>query len=180
MKKLQDYVTKNENGEVVFDEAAYNADLDRERNSASETARQNTEKKLRATVEAEIRKQIEDEAKLTAEEKVANERKALEAERRKFNEERIKNLYKTDNLFDDTEIESFVPLITDDYEASVAAANKIVAARKARNEAYEKSMTEKYQMGQPDPAAGAAKGKSEAARRAKDYANSGRVEVVEL
>lgn len=191
MKKLQDYVTLNEQGEPVFDEAAFNADVDRERNSASETARANAEKKLRAAIEAEIRKSIEDEAKLTAEQKVANDLKKLEDEkkqfetlmkdeRKKLNVDRIRALYKTDNLFADDEIESLVSLISDDYDASVATANKFVEARKKRNDDYEKSFVAKLQGGQKIPNTGGSNGDSEIMQRAKSYSISGKDDIVQL
>lgn len=152
MVDIKDYVTLKD-GEIVYDMEAYNAayaaDMDRVRNSASETARANTEKKLRKDIEADVRKAIEEEAKLSAEEKLQQERVKLDEERRAFNKERILHLYKADGLFTDKEIATFEKLITNDYEASLEEANSIVADRKASREAYEKSVKEQLQTGLP-------------------------------
>lgn len=182
MKKLEDYVTLDENGKLVFDNEAYNADLDRERNSASETAKSNTEKKLRKQIESEVREQIENEAKLTAEQKIEQELKKLADERKAFNIERIKAKYKTDNLFDDDEIESFASLITDNFEESEKRADTMISARKKRNETYEKTLKEQFQSGLPrnDGNGGdGGGGESEIAKIAKSYGttNSERVEL---
>lgn len=147
--KLENYVTLNEEGKPVYNYEAFNADLDRERNSASETSRANTEKKLRKEIEADVRKNIEEEAKLSAEEKLQQERVKLDEERKAFNKERILHLYKADGLFSDKEISTFEKLITNDYDASLEEAKSIVADRKASREAYEKSLKEQLQMGLP-------------------------------
>ena len=171
MKKLTDYITFDENNKPVFDEAAFNADLDRERNSASETARSNAEKKLRKDIETEIRQKIEEEAKLTAEQKLAKDKELLEAERKKFNADRIKNLYTASGLFDESEIALYSGFITEDYEKSVETANSFINARKSYQEKYEKEVVEKLQQGTPrtEGNGGNGGGESEIAKIAKSY-----------
>lgn len=150
---LKDYVTVKDNGEIVIDEEAYNkaleTELDRARTQASTTARGNAEKDLRKSIEKEIRSQLEEEAKLSAEEKLTKERETLLAERKAFNVERIKHTYQKDNLFSDDEIETLLPLISENFDESLATANKLVEARIKRNSEYEKALTEKYQTGTP-------------------------------
>lgn len=178
MKELKNYVTLNDKGELEFDNDAFTADLDRERNQSSETARANAEKKLRTAIESEIRQRIEDEAKLTAEERVKKEREALANERKLFNAERIKALYKTDNLFSDEEVESFSALISDDYDLSLQMATKIVEARKKHNESYEKGLSEQLQLKTPRTNGGSQKsGEDEFARKAKEISQNTQVEV---
>jgi hypothetical protein len=180
MKKLSDYITFDENGKPVFDDTAFNSDLDRERNNASETARNNAEKKLRKDIETEIRQQIEEDAKLTAEQKLAKEKELLDAERKKFNADRIKNLYTASGMFDESEIENYTSLITDNYEESVAKANTFINARKAYQEKYEKEIKEKLQNGtpRPDGGNGGGEGESEIAKLAKSYGSVKSDEVV--
>lgn len=172
MKKLSDYVTIGEDGKPVFDNEAFQADIDRERNTASETARSNAEKQMYKNIEKEVRQKIEEEAKLTAEQKLEQERQIFETERKAFNAERIKAVYLDDNLFSKEEVEAYSPLITGNYEESLAIAQKIVEARKKRNEAYEKEFKEKMQMGQPrnEGNGEGSQGESEIAKLAKSYA----------
>lgn len=180
MKNLKDYVTTNENGETIFDEASYQADLDRERNQASETARTNAEKKLRTSIESEIRAKIEAEAKLTAEEKLAQERQNFLEEKKAYNKERIKNLYRDSKLFDDSELEVYSNLISEDYEKSLELANKLIESRKVYNENYEKSFNEKLQQGLPRTNGGQTANESSVAKLAKSYSQNNKSEIVDL
>lgn len=181
MKDLRDYVTFNENGEAVFDEASYKADLDRERNQASETARANAEKKLRTSIESEIRTKIEEEAKLTAEEKMQKERAAFLEEKKAYNAERIKNIYKDSGLFAEDELEVYSSLITDDYEKSLETANKLVQSRKVYNENYEKTFNEKLQQGLPRQNGGqSGNNESNVVKIAKSYSQNNKNDVVDL
>lgn len=179
---IKKYVTLTEEGKLAFDEAAFAADLDRERNSASETSRTNTEKKLRKDIEAEVRKAIEEEAKLSAEEKLKQEMEKLEEERRAFNKERILHLYKADGLFTEKEIETYAKLITNDFDASLEEANSIVADRKKSREDYEKSVREQLQIGLPrgDGYGNTTETESEGARQAKLRSAANTNTVVEL
>lgn len=179
MKSLQDYLTKNENGEYVINEAEYKADLDRERNQASETARANAEKKLRSTIEAEIRAKIEEEAKLTAEEKLQKDREKLMAEYRAYNSERVKNIYKDSGLFTDEEIELYTAVSSDDFNKNIETAHKFVEARKKYNADFETKFTEKLQQGLPRTQGTGTK-ESDAARKAKSYAQNRMNDIVDL
>lgn len=181
MEDLKKYVTINENGEPVFDEASFKADLDRERNQASETARSNAEKKLRASIESEIRAKIEEEAKLTAEEKMQKERETFLAEKRAYQAERIKNIYKDSGLFSDQELEVLCNLVTGDFDKDVNNANVMVQSRKAYNEGYEKTFNEKLQQGLPRTNGGqSTKTESDIAKIAKSYSQNNKNDVVDL
>ena len=166
---LADYAKLDENGKLVLNTDAFKSAVDKERNQASDTARANAEKKLRADLTKEIKEQLEREASLTAEEKLKAEREALQAERLAFNKERVKNIYTSSGVFDENEVVLFADLITEDYEKSVEKANAIVEARKKRNEQYEKDFMAKVQAGQPRPdgQGGAVKTESEAQKFAK-------------
>ena len=149
MKTLKDFVTTNENGETVFDEAGYNAEMDRIRNEASNTARANAEKSMKKDIEAQVRKEIEENAKLSAEEKLAKEREALINDRKAFNAERFKAHLKSANLFSDEEVDVYMGLMGDNYEESVEKADKVIAARTKYNQDYEKKLKENIQIGTP-------------------------------
>lgn len=166
--ELKDYYTKNEAGEYVFDEAKFKADIDRERNSASKTSAENTEKRLRDKLEAEIRTKLEEEAKLSAEEKLQKEREALLSERKSFNKERIKTLYRSGDLFGEEEAEALCGLITDDYNASLTSATALIEARKKKVEVDKQKLLQDIQAGQGNPSGqGGSTGDSDAVRRAK-------------
>ena len=181
MEDLRKYVTLNEKGELVFDEALFKADLDRERNQASETAKFNTEKKLRASIENEVKAKIEEQAKLTAEEKLEQERKLFLEEKKMYNAERIKNIYRDSKLFSEAELEVYGGLITEDYEKSLEMANKLVESRKAYNAEYEKSFNEKLQQGLPRTNGGqASSNESSVAKLAKSYSQNNKNEIVDL
>lgn len=171
-KKLSDFVTKNENGEFVFDEAAYAAEMDRVRNEASNTARTNAEKTLKKEIEASVRQEIEDAAKLSAEEKLAKEKAQLDEARKAFNAERFKAHIKAADLFSDEETEVYMGLLGDDYEASIAGIDRIIDARKKYNETYESKVKEQIQLGTPRVQGGTASDQatdSVAVRMAKKF-----------
>lgn len=178
--ELKNFVTFDENGKPIFNNEAFNAELDRERNKASETATSNTEKKLRLAIEKEIRSKIEEEAAMTAEEKIKAERESLEKERLAFNVERVKNVYASSNLFTNEEIETFSKFITADYETSHNFATQIVNQRKAYNENYERDFLAKMQKEQPrNNGGGSANTESEGAKFAKLHSQK-EEKVVEL
>lgn len=181
MNDLKQYVTINEKGELVIDEAAYKADLDRERNQASETARANAEKKLRSSIENEIRLKIEEEAKLTAEQKLQKEREQFLQEKKLYNAERIKNVYRDSKLFSEEELEVYCNLISEDFEKSLETANKLVESRKTYNANFEKTFNEKLQQGLPRTNGGQS-GNNEGyvAKIAKSYSQNSKNDVVDL
>lgn len=149
MKTLKDFISTNDKGEIVFDEAGYNAEMDRVRNEASTTARANAEKSLKKDIETQVRKEIEETAKLSAEEKLAKDREALANERKEFNSQRFKSHLKSSNLFSDEEIEVYMGLMGDNYEESIEKADKVIAARTKYNQDYEKKLKENIQTGTP-------------------------------
>jgi hypothetical protein len=181
MEDLRKYVTLNEKGELEFNTDLFKADLDRERNQASETARTNAEKKLRASIESEVRSKIEEEAKLTAEEKLEQERKAFLEEKKRYNAERIKNVYRDSKLFNEAELEVYGNLITEDFDKSLEIANKLVESRKTYNAEYEKSFNEKLQQGLPRTNGGQTNSnESSVAKIAKSYSQNNKNDIVDL
>lgn len=165
---IKDYVTIDEKGTPVFDNEKFTADLDRERNSASETARTNTEKKLRSQIEKEVRAQIEETAKMTAEEQLQQRIADFEAREKQFNAQQIKAMYKDGGLFSDEEIDILVGNLTDDFDKNRENAEKMIATRKKFNETYEKTLLEKFQQGQTVPDGATNKtGDSDIVKRAK-------------
>lgn len=185
MKKLSDFVTKNEAGEYLFDEAAYAAEMDRVRNEASTTARKNAESSLKKEIEASVRKEIEDAAKLSADEKLAKEKAALEAERKAFNGERFKAHIAATQLFSDEEVEVYMGLLSDDYESSILGIDKIIEARRKYNQDYESKLKEQVQLGTPRANGGSATDSTvedEAVRYARKFNSQGRsaTEYVDL
>lgn len=178
---LKNYAKLDENGKIVYDLEAFNAELDRERNKASETATSNTEKKLRTTLEKELREKIANEEKMTAEEKVKAERELLAQERLAFNKERVKNVYTSSNLFKDEEIAIFEKFITDDYEASLKIANDMVNSRKTYHENYEREFLAKMQSEEPRNNGGSGgKKETEAQMYARKHSEQNKVDIVEL
>lgn len=149
--ELKDYITFDENGKAVIDEKRFNADLDRERNSASETARNNYDKKTRPEIEKAIREQIEADAKKSAEELLAEREAKLLAEQKAFNKTKIKAIYLKDGLYDEEEAESLSDLIGDDYAAAEARATKLVENRRKSNETYKAKILAEIQSGQGNP-----------------------------
>lgn len=172
MKSIKDFITVNDNGEIVFDEAGYAAEMDRIRNEASTTARANAEKSLTKDIEAKVRKEAEENAKLSAEEKLAKERQALLDERKSFNAERFKSHLKNANLFSDEEVDVYMSLLGDNYDESIAKADKVIAARTKYNTEYEKKFKEQVQLGTPRATGGAGSDSSidsDAIRQAKRF-----------
>lgn len=170
-KELKDYVTFDDNGKPVFDNEAFIADLDRERNQASETARANAEKKLRTTLEKEIRDKVAQEAEMTANEKFEAKIKEFEEKERLFNKREVEQVFKTSNLFADEEIGIFVATLGNDQAKNLENANALVEARKKYNEKYEKDFLAKVQSQQPRPDGNGNGGKveSEAEKYAKSF-----------
>lgn len=170
---IKDYVTIDDKGNAVFDNDKFTADLDRERNTASETARANTEKKLRSQIEKEVRAQIEEDAKLTAEEQLQQRISEFEAREKQFNAQQIRAMYKDGGLFSDEEVEILVENLTDDFDKNRENAEKMIATRKKYNDSYEKSLLEKFQQGQTNPSGvGVGGGDSEIEKRAKSANNA--------
>lgn len=172
MKTLKDFISTNDKGEIVFDEAGYNAEMDRVRNEASTTARANAEKSLKKDIETQVRKEIEETAKLSAEEKLAKDREALANERKAFNGERFKTHLKAANLFSDEEVDVYMGLLGDNYDESIEKADKVIAARTKYNQDYEKKLKENIQTSTPRANGGSSSDTSvdnEIIKRAQKY-----------
>lgn len=138
---INDFLKKNDDGTFDIDEAGFTAALDRERNKASDTAKANTEKKLRAELEKEIKEKLEEEAKLSAEQKLQKQMEEFAEMKRAFDKDRVKTIYKDAGISDD-EIELMLSLIGDDSDKNIATATKFADARKKANEEYEKKVKE--------------------------------------
>lgn len=138
---INDFLKKNDDGTFDIDEAGFTAALDRERNKASDTAKANTEKKLRAELEKEIKEKLEEEAKLSAEQKLQKQMEEFAEKKRAFDKDRVKTIYKDAGISDD-EIELMLSLIGDDSDKNIATATKFADARKKANEEYEKKVKE--------------------------------------
>ena len=176
VSKLLGFIKVDENGKVVIDEKAYNAEmqseLDKARQQASETSATNTEKKLRESLEKDIRAKLEEEAKLSAEEKLEAERKKFAEEKKEFDKTRIKAIY-ADAGMSEVEIELALGLVGDDSAKNLETAKKFAEARKAANEAAEKKFKEDLQNHTPSPNGGDPNGggeKSVGERQAERFA----------
>lgn len=184
MKRLSDFVKVDEQGNVTYDEAAFNAELDRARNEASTTARTNAEKELRKNLTAEIKQEIEEAAKLSAEEKLAKREEALKAQYKDFYSKKFRDHITSSKLFSDEECDVYMGLLGDDYDKSVESVDKIIAARKQYNETYEKQVRQELQTDLPRNGGGTTNGggstDSEAARYAKMFAAANVEEKIDL
>lgn len=147
---INSYVTVGADGKPVINEeafkAAFQSEMDRARQQASETAKKNAEKELRTTIAQEL----EEQAKMTAEEKLQKEREAFRLERQAFDKERIETIYKNAGISDE-EIKIFTALIGDNSAQNLETAYKIANARKAANEANIKKLQEEMQQTAPRP-----------------------------
>lgn len=176
MKDIKDFIKIGEDGKVVIDYDAYNADLnaelDRARTQASTTATANTEKKLRDNLEKEIRQQLEDEAKMTAEEKLKSEREAFIREKQEFDKERIRQTYANAGIEED-EIAILLGFVGDDSKTNLETAQKIADARKKSSENARAKILEElqtsYNSAPNGNGAGASATESVAEKMAKKY-----------
>lgn len=149
MKDIKDFVTATEGGFTIDTEAyqkELSAELDRVRTQARKTAEENVEKNLRAKLEKEIAEQMEEAAKLSAEEKLKKAMEDFENQKKEFDKQRIKQMYKDANIGDE-EIEILCSLIGEDSAKNLETAQKYVDARKAANDTIEKKIKEEIQLG---------------------------------
>lgn len=179
-KELKDYVTFDDNGKPIFDNEAFTADLDRERNQASETARSNAEKKLRANLEKEIRDKLAQEAEMTANEKFEARLKEFEEKERLFNKREVEQVFKASNLFAEEEINLLVLNLGSDQAKNLESANAFVEARKKYTEKYEKDFLAKVQSQQPRPDGNGNGGKTEteAEKYAKKHSEKQETKII--
>lgn len=167
---IKDFLKQNEDGTYDIDEAGFAAELDRERNKASDTAKKNTETKLRSNLEKEIREKLEEEAKLSAEQKLQKQIEEFAEKKKAFDKERVKAIYKEAEISDD-EIEHMLTLVGDDSEKNIDIATRFADARKKANEEYKKKIQEDILRngGEYRPKDGDEKEVSEAEKYAKQY-----------
>ena len=177
---LKDYVRKNEEtGELEFDEQAFNSALDRERTSASQTARERAEKELRE----KIKQELAEEAKLSAEEKLKKDYEAKEKELLDraiaLNKREVRAIYKGAG-FTDSEIEALIDIVTDDAE-SIEKATKLAEARKKANEDLKAKYEKEIGVKTPAPNGQSPEGEeSEGAKYAKKLSEQNKNQEVKL
>lgn len=149
MKDLKDFIKVKDDGSFEIDYDAYKAELtselDRARQQASETAKSNAEKSLKDKLTKEIKEELANQAKLTAEEQLKIERDAFMAEKKAFDVERIKTIYKDAGIGDD-EIVILTSLIGEDSSKNLETANNFAKARKIANEEAKKKFQEEMQL----------------------------------
>lgn len=173
MLDIEKYVTIGEDGKPKFDKEAYQSAFDAEIRKSVESSTENLKKKL----SGDIRKQLEEEAKLSAEEKLKQEREAFENEKFEFYktsaQEKAKSKMLGSQLFEDEEeIATILELVSDD--AGIAKVEKLIASRQKMNEKMKKSMQSELIGSQPNPQDGDGdKDNSLGAIKAKQYQNKG-------
>lgn len=144
---IKKYVKLNENGEIEFDEKGFNSEYD----SAISKA---VDKYANGKGREEIRKQLEEEAKLTAEEKLKQERETFEKYRLeetiKLNQAKARTKL-DDKLFSKEEIEFILGTVNVDEEKSLTAIDTLVNARKKFIDDTQKSAIENLQKQQQQP-----------------------------
>lgn len=154
MKDISEFATVNEKGEIVIDYDAYNkelaSELDRARTQASQTAKQNAEKELRASLVKELKEKAEAEAKMTADELLKAEKEAFQKERLEFDKKQVEAIYKEAGI-SDNEIELLTALLGEDTTKNLETAKKFAEARKTYNEESKIKLTEELQLKTPDP-----------------------------
>lgn len=148
--KLNDYVTLDEDGKIVVDQAEYEQEcqrlVDKERTKASLTARANLEKDLRKSIKLELREELEKEANLTAEEKITAEREILAKERKEFDKKKIGLIFEKVGIKED-EIEILLDtMIGDDSDKNIENATKYAEARKKFNDEQKQRYKEEMQQ----------------------------------
>ena len=141
---IKKFVKLNDKGEIEFDEKGFESEYD----SAISKA---VDKYANGKGKEEIRKQLEEEAKLSAEEKLKQERAKFEEyklqETIKLNQ--AKAAAKLDNkIFAQEEIDFYLSTVNADEEKSLTAIDTIVEARKKFMENMQKSAIENLQKQQ--------------------------------
>ena len=145
---IEKYVKLNENGEIEFDKEGFKSEYD----SAISKA---IDKFANGKGKEQMRKLLEEEAKLSAEEKLKQERETFEKYRL---EETIKlNQAKArakldDKLFSKEEIDFILASVNTDEEKSLAAIDTLVNARKKFIDDTQKSAIENLQKQQQQTA----------------------------
>lgn len=167
MIDIEKFVTIGEDGKPVFDKEGYQSAYDAELRKAMDTNSENQKKKLTA----DIRKQLEEEAKLSAEQKLNQEREAFEAEKLEFYKSSAQTKAKSkmleSKLFDEDEMTTMLELVSDDD--SIAKIEKIITSRQKSSDALKKQLQTELLGSQPNPQDGTKADASLGALKAKQY-----------
>ena len=142
---ISKFVTTNEEGKVEIDSEGYKRAFDAEISRAVEAYKNGKGKQ-------EMREQLEAEAKLTADEKLKQEREAFEeykrGERVKLNQEKAKARLEGKG-FSEKEVEFLLTTITEDGDKCIAKIDELITERNSAIENAKKVAIENLQKGQP-------------------------------
>ncbi len=141
---IQKYVTTNEDGTVSIDQKAFQSELDAEVSRAVEKFKNGKGKE-------EIRKQLEEEAKLSAEEKLKQEREEFEQYKVKATIElnQAKARARMEGRgFTDKEVNFILSTVTDNETDSLSKIDELVKEREQVIENTKKLAIEGLQQGQ--------------------------------
>lgn len=146
---IQKYATLSDDGKINFNTEDFDKDFQSEIDSRIGKAIETFKK---GSMRDEIRKELEEEAKLSADEKLKKEREEFEVykktEKLNLSKAKVKNILASDKFSQD-EIEILLGEVTDDEEASIAKANKLLEARVKMLEEIKKKAIEDLQSNQP-------------------------------
>ena len=146
---IQKYATLSEDGKISFNTDDFSKDFQSEVDSRIGKA---IDTYKNGSMRAEIRKELEEEAKLSAEQKFQKEREEFEAykkaEKLALSKAKVKSMLSGDKFSED-EIEILLGDVTDDEEASIAKATKLVKAREKMLADIKKKAIEDLQAAQP-------------------------------
>ena len=142
---IQKFVTTKEDGSFEVDSKAFQSAFDAEISRAVEAYKNGKGK-------AEMRAELEAEAKLSADEKLKQERDAFEAykkaERVKLNQEKAKAKLEGKG-FSEKEVEFMLGTITEDGDKCIAKIDELIAERNTAIETAKKLAIENLQKAQP-------------------------------
>lgn len=141
---IQKYVTTNEDGSVKVDSEKFQSELDAEISRAVEKFKNGKGKE-------EMRKMLEEEAKLSAEEKLKQEREEFEKYKLKSKIElnQAKARAKMEGKgFTEKELDFILSTVNDDETTSIAKIEELIAEREQVIANTKKSAIENLQQGQ--------------------------------
>ena len=146
---IQKYATLSDDGKISYNTEEFAKDFQSEIDSRIGKAIDTFKK---GSMRDEIRKELEEEAKLSADEKLKKDREEFEAykkaERLNLSKAKVKNILASDK-FSQEEIEILLGEVTDDEDASIAKATKLLEARVKMLEEIKKKAIEDLQANQP-------------------------------
>lgn len=146
---IQKYATLSDDGKISYNTEEFAKDFQSEIDSRIGKAIETFKK---GSMRDEIRKELEEEAKLSADEKLKKEREEFEAYRKaeklNLSKAKVKSILSEDK-FSKEEIEILLGEVTDDENASIEKANKLLEARVKMLEEIKKKAIEDLQANQP-------------------------------